>query len=217
MKAELPNELIELLEKLVVDGSSSFATNRNLQNLLILTAIKADATRVMDYINKLDNYDAADIAGIAIDNQLFQEAFAIFKKFEAHTEAVQVLVTQFKDLDRAYEYAERCNTKEVWSLLSTAQIEGDFIKEAIDSAIKAENASEFRKMVEAASAKGAFDDLVRYLQMCQKTAREPDVETVLLYAFARVDRLADLEEFVGGQNIADVNKVADRCYGEKLY
>ena len=31
--------------------------NRNLQNLLILTAIKADKTRVMDYINRLNNYD----------------------------------------------------------------------------------------------------------------------------------------------------------------
>jgi ABC-type uncharacterized transport system permease subunit len=39
MAADLPNELIELLEKLVLEGSA-FSDNRNLQNLLILTAIK---------------------------------------------------------------------------------------------------------------------------------------------------------------------------------
>lgn len=39
MTADLPNELIELLEKLVLEDSS-FSSNRNLQNLLILTAIK---------------------------------------------------------------------------------------------------------------------------------------------------------------------------------
>lgn len=39
MAADLPNELIELLEKLVLD-SSTFSDNKNLQNLLILTAIK---------------------------------------------------------------------------------------------------------------------------------------------------------------------------------
>jgi clathrin heavy chain len=39
MAADLPNELIELLEKIVIEGSA-FADNRNLQNLLILTAIK---------------------------------------------------------------------------------------------------------------------------------------------------------------------------------
>ena len=65
-------------------------SNSNLQNLLILTAIKADRTRVMEYINRLDNYDAPDIANIAISNELFEEAFAIFKKFDVNTSAVQV-------------------------------------------------------------------------------------------------------------------------------
>lgn len=36
MTADLPNELIELLEKIVLD-SSVFSDHRNLQNLLILT------------------------------------------------------------------------------------------------------------------------------------------------------------------------------------
>lgn len=63
---------------------------RNLQNLLILTAIKADKTRVMEYINRLDNYDAPDIANIAIQNELFEEAFAIFKKFDVNTSAISV-------------------------------------------------------------------------------------------------------------------------------
>lgn len=53
-------------------------------------AIKADATRVMDYINRLDNYDAPDIANIAINNHLYEEAFAIFKKFDVNTSAIQV-------------------------------------------------------------------------------------------------------------------------------
>ena len=67
-----------------------FLSLRNLQNLLILTAIKADRTRVMEYINRLDNYDAPDIANIAISNELFEEAFAIFRKFDVNTSAVQV-------------------------------------------------------------------------------------------------------------------------------
>lgn len=89
MTADLPNELIELLEKIVLDNSV-FSSHRNLQNLLILTAIKADRTRVMDYINRLDNYDAPDIANIAISNELYEEAFAIFKKFDVNSSAVQV-------------------------------------------------------------------------------------------------------------------------------
>lgn len=61
---------------------------------MILTAIKADRTRVMEYINRLDNYDAPDIANIAISNELFEEAFAIFRKFDVNTSAIQVKYTR---------------------------------------------------------------------------------------------------------------------------
>lgn len=61
MLHDLQNELIELLEKIVLNNSA-FSSNANLQNLLILTAIKADATRVKDYIYRLDNFDGPAVA-----------------------------------------------------------------------------------------------------------------------------------------------------------
>lgn len=61
MVADLPNELINLLEKIVLHNSE-FGKFKKLQNLLIITAIKADKSKVMDYIKRLDNYDGAEIA-----------------------------------------------------------------------------------------------------------------------------------------------------------
>ena len=49
----------------------------------------------MEYIDRLDNYDAPDIANIAIQSELYEEAFAIFKKFEVNSSAVQVLIENF--------------------------------------------------------------------------------------------------------------------------
>lgn len=49
---------------------SDFSENKNLQNLLILTAIKADKERVMEYINRLDNFDGPEIAKIAASEQV---------------------------------------------------------------------------------------------------------------------------------------------------
>lgn len=69
MEAELTTELMTLLEKIVLHNSD-FAKYRKLQNLLIITAIKSDRNRVMDYINRLDNYDAIDIAKIALEQGL---------------------------------------------------------------------------------------------------------------------------------------------------
>lgn len=60
--------------------------------MLILTAVKADTSRVSEYINRLDNYDAPDIANICITSELYEEAFAIFKKFDVNTSAIEVSV-----------------------------------------------------------------------------------------------------------------------------
>ncbi|GFT60926.1 clathrin heavy chain 1 [Nephila pilipes] len=216
MTADLPNELIELLEKIVLD-SSVFSDHRNLQNLLILTAIKADRTRVMEYINRLDNYDAPDIANIAIGNELYEEAFAIFKKFDVNTSAIQVLIEHIQNLDRAYEFAERCNEPAVWSLLAQAQLQKGMVKEAIDSYIKAGDPSSYMDVVQTAHKTGSWEDLVRYLQMARKKARESYVESELIYAYAKTNRLADLEEFISGPNHADIQKIGDRCFEDGLY
>ncbi|OAF63664.1 hypothetical protein A3Q56_08633, partial [Intoshia linei] len=60
MTAKMPNKLIEILEKVVMENST-FKEHGNLQNLLILTAVKSDPSRVMDYVSKLENYHAKDI------------------------------------------------------------------------------------------------------------------------------------------------------------
>lgn len=141
---------IESVSCLIVNASL-LTFDRNLQNLLILTAIKADRTRVMDYINRLENYDAPDIANIAISNQLYEEAFSIYKKFEVNTSAIQVLIDHIKNLDRAYEFAERCNEPGVWSQLANAQIRQGLVKEAIDSFIKANDPTSYLEVVNVAT------------------------------------------------------------------
>ena len=128
----------------MIDTHSVFYVFRNLQNLLILTAIKADKNKVMEYIDRLDNYDAPDIANIAIQSELYEEAFAIFKKFEVNSSAVQVLIENVSNLDRAYEFAERCNEPAVWTQLGKAQLQQNMVKEAIDSFIKANDPSGMR-------------------------------------------------------------------------
>ena len=130
MAADLPNELIELLEKIVLENSA-FNDNRNLQNLLILTAIKADKSKVMDYISRLNNFDFLDIAGIAVGAELFEEAFTIYKKNNVNDMAISVLLDNLNNLDRAYEFAERLNQPEVWTRLAKAQLAAAHVKEAI--------------------------------------------------------------------------------------
>lgn len=48
---------------------------------------------------------------------------------------------------------------------------------------------------------------MRYLVMARKKARESYVESELCYAYAKTNRLADLEEFIAAPNHADIQKV----------
>ncbi len=51
---------------------------------MVLTAIRADKGKVVNHINKLENYNVGEIAKIAIDHGLYEEAFSIYKKYDQH-------------------------------------------------------------------------------------------------------------------------------------
>eukprot|EP00727_Mastigamoeba_balamuthi_P012396 m51a1_g778 putative clathrin heavy chain (1744) ;mRNA; r:599758-605568 len=217
MNANMPSELIELLEKIVLEGHHEFASNKSLQNLLILTAVKADKTRVMDYVTRLDNYDAPDVANICVSNELFEEAFIIFKKFKHNVAAVQVLIEHIHDLQRGREFADKANEPEVWSKLGKAQLDGGEVQQAIESFLKANDHEFYVEVISAAEQAQAFEDLVKYLQMCRKKVKEPTIESELIFAFAKTNKMSELEDFVSTPNCAQIQNVGDRCFDEGLY
>mmetsp|Transcript_17587 Transcript_17587/g.26695 ORF Transcript_17587/g.26695 Transcript_17587/m.26695 type:complete len:1735 (-) Transcript_17587:150-5354(-) len=231
MAADLPGELIVLLERIVLQGSD-FSDNKNLQNLLILTAIRADATRVAGYIDQLDNFDAKDIALICVSesHMLYEEGYSIYVKFskpeytqdkddqvEMQVLAIGVLVDYMKDLDRAKTYATQCDEKPVWSKLGQAQLEEKFPADAIESFIAAEDPSEYMKVCDAANEGEIWTDLIPYLKMARKTLQENLIDTELIYAYAKTNNLTDLELFVNGPNVANIQSIGDRCFSEGLY
>jgi len=68
----------------------------------------------------------------------------------------QVLIDNINNLDRAYEFAEKCNEPAVWSQLARAQLENGMVKEAIDSYIKADDPSQYMEVVSVASKSSTF-------------------------------------------------------------
>jgi clathrin heavy chain len=130
MAADLPLELIEMLEKIILEPSP-FSDNKNLQNLMLLTAIRAEKGKVVGYINKLNNYDSGEIAKIAVDHGLFEEALTIYKKYEQHELAIDVLVGDIASIERGLDFANKINKPQVWSRLAKAQLDGLRIRDAI--------------------------------------------------------------------------------------
>ena len=62
-----------------------------------------------------------------------------------------MLIENIANLDRAYEFAERCNESAVWSQLAKAQLQQSLVKEAIDSYIKADDPAAYIDVVNTAS------------------------------------------------------------------
>ncbi|KAL3417291.1 hypothetical protein PVAG01_11291 [Phlyctema vagabunda] len=216
LESDMPVELIELLEKIVLEPSP-FSDNENLQNLLIFTATKADKSRVMDYIHRLDGYNSTDVAQICIDVGLFEEAFEIYKKTNDHANATNVLVEHVVSIDRAQEYAERVELPEVWSRVAKAQLDGLRVTDGIASYIRAEDPSNYSEVIEIATHAGKDDDLIKFLRMARKTLREPEIDTALAFAYARTDQLSELEDFLRGTNVADIEQSGDKAYAEGFH
>ena len=219
--ANLPHELIELLEKLVL-RNGQFGDNKNLQNLLILTAMRADKTRVMDYVNRLNNFDGAEIAKVAVGEpyNLYEEAFQIYKKFNLNNEAMDTLLTNVASLDRATEFASRLNDQAVWYKLGRAQLDANMVPEAMQSYLKAEDARDYIQVIDTAEREEFFDELIVYLLMARNKIKDQHIDTELLYCLAKKagDRAGpDLEDFISTPNTANVQLVGDRLFDERLY
>jgi hypothetical protein len=82
-------------------------------------------------MNKLENYNAGEIAKIATDHGLYEEALTVYKKYDQHAMAISVLVEHIVSIDRGFDYANKVNRPEVWSRLAKAQLDGLRIKDSI--------------------------------------------------------------------------------------
>ncbi|KXS95108.1 hypothetical protein AC578_7424 [Pseudocercospora eumusae] len=211
--ADMPVELIELLEKIILEPST-FSDNENLQNLLMLTAAKSDRGRVANYIQQLDNYSPDDIAQQCIDVGMYEEAFLIYKKAGKHLDASNVLVDHVVSIDRAQEYAEQVELPEVWSKVAKAQLDGLRITDSVESYIRAQDPSNYNEVIEIATHAGKDEDLIKYLRMARKTLREPPIDTALAFCYARTNQLPELEEFLRGTNVANIEESGDKAYAE---
>lgn len=216
MDADMPAELIELLEKIILEPSP-FSDNGNLQNLLMLTAAKSDKGKLMRYITELDAYSPEDIAQQCISVGLYEEALEIYKKQKDHVSATSVLVEHIVSIDRAQEYAEQVDLPEVWSKTAKAQLDGLRVNDSIESYIKAGDPSNYSEVIETATHAGKDEELIKFLRMARRTLREPPVDTALAFAYARTNQLPELEDFLHGPNVADVEKSGDKAFEEGFH
>merc|ERR1719409_455687 len=102
-------------------------------------------------------------------------------------------------------------------MLGKAQLTQQMVSEAIASFIKANDASEYVAVIAAADTSGTHSELATYLVMCRKKVKEAHIDTSLIYAYAKAEQYAELEEFISAPNVGRIQDVAERCYADQMY
>ncbi|KAH0480016.1 MAG: hypothetical protein KVP17_004537 [Porospora cf. gigantea B] len=219
LAADLKTELMELLDRVVLHGNNDFAKHKNLQNLLVMTAIRADPNRVRDYLARLDNYNVQEVAAVCLEPScaLYEEAFLVYNKANQPIEALHVLVTHLGDLERAMDFAGRVDKADVWSQLASVLLRKDIqssVREAITAYVKANDAKSYRQVVEVALRHGLVDDVIQYLRMVRKTVKDAYVDSELAYCMAKSGPVETLEHFLKGGSLCSKEKIGDRLVTE---
>lgn len=166
---------------------------------------------------RLDNFDGPAVAEIAIGYELYDEAFEIFQKFNYKVEAIKVLLEHMEDIDQAVDFATKIDEAVVWSELGHSQLEHNLVADAIGSYLRAVDPSRYNQVIEKSQGTGSFEDLVKFLVMARKVVKDHKVDTELVYAYAKINQLGPLEEFIAGSHQANLQSCGDRCFDEGIY
>merc|ERR1719157_130553 len=116
---------------------------------------------------------------------------------------MDTLLTNIESLERAQEFAARIDEPTVWYKLGKSQLENGTIPEAIESYLKAEDATDYAEVIQAAEREENYEELIRFLQMARNKVKDQLIDGELVFSLARTERLAEMEEFVNSTNTAN--------------
>ena len=87
----------------------------------------------------------------------------IYKKAGCNEEAIEVLINNLDNIERAAEFAEKISDPQVWSRLAKAFLDANYVDQSIDAYIKADDPSNYVEVIYAAQREDKFEKLINFL------------------------------------------------------
>lgn len=101
--------------------------------------------------------------------------------------------------------------------MAKAKLRKGLVSDAIELFIRADDATQFLEVIKVAEVANVYHDLVKYLLMVRQKTEAPMVDSELIYAYAKIGRLGEIDEFILMSNVSNLPNVGDRLYAEALY
>lgn len=137
---------------------------------------------------------------------------------------MDVLISKLNDLERAEDYAEKVSDATVWSKLGETYLNNVKIMPAMEAFMKCKDHTYYMRVIGLMEneAEGEEKDFkypyfIKYLLMVREATKDVVIDNALTFAYAKLDKLQDLENFLSNNNSTDCQKVGDRCFSSGLF
>eukprot|EP00477_Mikrocytos_mackini_P000219 GAHX01000232.1.p1 GENE.GAHX01000232.1~~GAHX01000232.1.p1 ORF type:complete len:1782 (-),score=358.81 GAHX01000232.1:21-5333(-) len=222
IKANISKDLLELLEQIIIKNkNSTLCRDKNLQNLLILTAIKSDKVKVEEYISTLNNYDYKSIGEMAQKYELNEEAVTIFTKGNLLTNCFSVLLNRQHDYNRAYLVASDKNSQgmhDAFRLLIEAAVGSNFVKEGIELATEKKEIRVLKAIMNLSIDSNKYnDEILTYLETIKNVTRDNIVIDSILKILAKKQDIVKLNKFLAENPNVAIERIANDCFAERSF
>ncbi|KAK2196158.1 bifunctional Clathrin [Babesia duncani] len=215
MEAGMNIELIGLLEQILLNDTQ-FASNVNLQNLLLATTLRNDPSRLDEYLLKLDKYDISSLSKLATSLGLHKCCFSLLKARGKHAEALDALLNEASDeaLESARAHVEEIDSPNLWFRLGRAYLDNGSISEAIDAYLKSGNVSDHDRIMEACGDN--VNLLLRWLRQGRR-AKSNQLDNDLLITLATSGNIDEYCSILQGDHHGNAVFVGDKLYKLGMY
>ena len=139
-------------------------------------------------------------------------------------DAISVLINNLNDVERAEDYAEKVSQPDVWSKLGENHLNNVKVVNAMEAFMKCKDHTYYMRVIglmenepESEEKDFKYPLFIKYLLMVREATKDVNIDNSLTFAYAKLDKLQDLENFLSNTNSADCQKVGDRCYAAALY
>ena len=115
-------------------------------------------------------------------------------------------------MDRAAEYADKINNKEVWTELGISYLKNSQFEESIDALVKANNPNFYQDLIDLNKDINNNEKLLVYFDMARKIKKDMIIDNEYIMCLAKLNRLNDIESFIKKSHSADLARTGDKLY-----
>lgn len=127
--SEVPQHALQYLDRLSVRNHQHHDAGRAHYNLQVRLYAKYEPKKLLHFLKHAVGYDMAEALSECKRHQLIDEQIYLLGRMGSANEALDIILTHLKEIDRAIEFCKDYNDEDLWALLIDRSVNNpDFIR-----------------------------------------------------------------------------------------